>query len=326
MSILIDWESRVAIQGMTGKFGTYHSQLMLDYGTRIVAGVTPFKGGAEVNGVTVYDTVAEAVNCHGVNVVANLVPAPFVKDAVLECLEAGVRLVVCLAEGVPVKDMMYIKRALQETDTLMLGPNCPGLISPGRSLVGFMPGHIYTPGPVGIVSRSGTFSYQVADALTRAGVGQSTCAGIGGDPITGANYSDILQRFEEDPRTEAIVLIGEIGRTCEEEAAEFIRERISKPVFGVILGATAPPDKQMGHAGAIVAAGRGTYLSKVKALESAGVQVARTATDLAAMVSGHFRDKHGEQALRDGHWGGSFREEGLWGDFRDKLCGEGMMA
>lgn len=284
MSILVDRHTRVVIQGITGKFGSYHSQLMKEYGTNIVAGVTPGKGGSVVNGIPVYDSLKEARDEQGAEVAAVLVPAPFVKDAVFEAADADLRLVVCLVEGVPVRDTMIVKRRLREGGTIMIGPNSPGIITPGETLIGFMPGHVYMPGPVGIVSRSGTFSYQVADELTKLGVGQSTCLGIGGDPISGVSFADILALFEGDPKTEVIVLIGEIGRTAEEEAAAYIRDHVSKPVVAMILGATAPPGKQMGHAGAIVTAGRGTYESKVQAMQEAGVPVARTATHAAAMV------------------------------------------
>jgi len=284
MSILIDENTSVVIQGITGAFGSYHSQLMMDYGTRIIAGVTPGKGGAEVNGVPVFDSIAEVVERRPVDAVAVLVPAPFVKDAVFEVIDAGVGLVVCLVEGVPVRDTMLMVARARETGAVLIGPNSPGIVTPEKCLIGFMPGSIYVPGPVGVVSRSGTFSYQVADSLTKLGVGQSTCLGIGGDPLSGVGFNDILARLEDDPQTEAIVLIGEIGRTAEEEAAEFIQEHVSKPVFGIILGATAPPGKQMGHAGAIISGDRGTYQSKIDALHRAGVRTARTADELASLV------------------------------------------
>jgi succinyl-CoA synthetase alpha subunit len=285
MSIMIDQRTRVVVQGITGRFGSYHSQRMREYGTQVVAGVTPGKGGEEVGGIPVFDSLGEAKEATGAEVVAVLVPGPFVKDAAFEAIDAGIDLIVCLVEGVPVQDTMMIARRLRESHTRMIGPNSPGLVSPGRSLVGFMPGHVYLPGPVGIVSRSGTFSYQVAQALTQRGVGQSTCLGIGGDPISGMSFGEVLDLFEDDPGTEVIVLIGEIGRTAEEEAAEHIRAHIRKPVFSMILGATAPPGKQMGHAGAIITAGKGTYASKAEALHSAGVPVARTASELAGMVA-----------------------------------------
>jgi succinyl-CoA synthetase alpha subunit len=272
------------MQGMTGSFGTYHSKLMMDYGTKIVAGVTPGRGGTEVNGVPIYDSVAEASRAHQIDATITMVPAPFVKDGIFEAIDAGIKFIVCLVEGVPVRDMMIIKKKLQETGTLMIGPNSAGIITPGETLLGFMPGYIYKSGQVGIVSRSGTFSYQVAYSLSKKDIGQTTCVGIGGDPITGVSFVEILSKFEDDPHTELIVLVGEIGRTSEEEAAEYIRSNLKKPVLGLILGHTAPPGKQMGHAGAIITAGKGTYQSKVRALESAGVPVARTAQELADMV------------------------------------------
>lgn len=285
MSIIVDAGTRVVIQGITGKFGSYHSQLMREYGTKVVAGVTPGKGGSQVGDIPVYDSIAEAREAQGAEAVAVLVPGPFVKDAVFEAVDCGMRLIVSLVEGVPVQDTMLTKRRLSESECLMIGPNSPGIIAPGACLVGFMPGHVYLPGPVGIVSRSGTFSYQVAGELTRLGIGQSTCLGIGGDPISGVSFEDILGRFEADGGTEVIVLIGEIGRTAEEEAAAFIAHHVSKPVVSIILGATAPPGKQMGHAGAIISAGRGTYASKVAALGEAGVPVARTASEAARLVA-----------------------------------------
>ncbi|MFZ5651808.1 MAG: succinate--CoA ligase subunit alpha [Bacillota bacterium] len=284
MSILVDENTRVIFQGMTGKFGTYHSQLMLEYGTKIVAGVTPGRGGSEVNGVPVYDSVQEVLAEHNANALITMVPAPFVKDAVFEAIDAGIGLIVCLVEGVPVHDMMLVRRKIAGTGCIMIGPNCPGIVSPGKALLGFMPGYIYKPGRVGLVSRSGTFSYQVALALSNADFGQSTCVGIGGDPITGVSFVEILKLFEEDPDTDAIVLVGEIGRTSEEEAAEYIGKEVKKPVVSIILGQTAPPGKQMGHAGAIITAGRGTYESKVGALKAAGVPVARSANEVAAML------------------------------------------
>lgn len=285
MSILVDENTRVIFQGMTGKFGTYHSQLMLEYGTKIVAGVTPGRGGSEVNGVPVYDSVQEVLAEHSANALITMVPAPFVKDAVFEAIDAGIGLIVCLVEGVPVHDMMLVRRKIAGTGCVLIGPNCPGIVSPGKALLGFMPGYIYKPGRVGLVSRSGTFSYQVALALSNAGFGQTTCVGIGGDPITGVSFLEILKLFEEDPDTDAIVLVGEIGRTSEEEAAEYIGKEVKKPVVSIILGQTAPPGKQMGHAGAIITAGRGTYGSKVGALKAAGVPVARSANEVAAMLA-----------------------------------------
>jgi len=285
MSILVDENTRVIFQGMTGKFGSYHSRLMMEYGTNIVAGVTPGRGGAEANGVPVYDSFKAALAEHSANAAITMMPAPFVKDAVFEAIDAGIKLIVCLVEGVPVHDMMLVRKKLAGADCVMIGPNSPGLVSPGKALLGFMPGSIYSPGPVGLVSRSGTFSYQVATALSQAGIGQTTCAGIGGDPITGISFVDILSRFEADPDTEGIVLVGEIGRTSEEEAAEYIGRAVTKPVAAIILGETAPPGKQMGHAGAIITAGRGTYESKHNAFKSVGVPVAHTAKEVAVLMA-----------------------------------------
>ncbi len=289
LAIILEQGSKVIIQGMTGNFGSFHSAAMLAYGTNIVAGVTPGKGGTTVNNLPVYDDVLSAVREQGAEISGILVPAPFVRDAVLEALEAGIRKIVCLVEGVPVRDTILMKKKLMEAQALMIGPNSPGLISPGCGVVGFMPGHIYRPGPVGIVARSGTFSYLVADSLTQAGLGQSTALGIGGDPISGVNYETVLSMFEEDPQTEVIVLIGEIGRTSEEEAARFISEKLKKPVISIILGETAPPDKQMGHAGAIITAGRGDYDSKVRALRQAGIEVTSTLGGLVQAVKEHLQ-------------------------------------
>ena len=284
MSILVDTQTRVIFQGMTGNFGQYHSQLMLNYGTKIVAGVTPGRGGDEVNGVPIYDSIAEAVDQNPADTVITMVPAPFVKEALFEAIDAGVRLIVCLVEGVPVRDMLMVKRRLAGGRCTLLGPNSPGIISPGKALLGYMPGDIYRPGRVGIVSRSGTFSYPVARSLSQAGLGQSTSVGIGGDPVTGVSFVEVLELFESDPDTDVVVLVGEIGRSSEEEAAEYIKAGMTKPVIAIILGEFAPPGKQMGHAGAIITAGRGTYTSKVRALEMAGVPVARTPDEVAKLV------------------------------------------
>ncbi|MDR7402938.1 MAG: succinate--CoA ligase subunit alpha [Armatimonadota bacterium] len=284
MSILLNKETGVIFQGITGNFGRYHSRLMLDYGTRIVAGVTPGRGGEEVNGVPVYDSVAEALAAHRAEAAITMVPAPFALDSVREAVDAGLDLVACVVEGVPVHDMLVLRRRLRESGTVLLGPNSPGLITPGEAVLGFLPPTVFRPGRVGMVSRSGNFSYRVAQALSAAGIGQSSCVGIGGDPVTGVSFVDILRRFEADPATDAVVLVGEIGRTAEEEAAEYIGSEMRKPVVAIILGRTAPPDRQMGHAGAIVTAGRGSYASKVRALERAGVAVARRAAEVPALV------------------------------------------
>jgi len=285
MSILVNKETRVVAQGITGNFGTFHSQRMIEYGTKVVAGVTPNKGGMVVNGVPVYDTLQEAVKYHSADATITFVPAPFVKEAFMEAIEAEMKVIAGVIEGMPVKDMMLIYQMLKGTQTVLLGPNSPGIITPGGCSMGFMPGHVYKKGPVGIVSRSGTFSYQVADAVTREGLGESTCLGIGGDPITGVTFIDILKLFQKDPNTEAILLIGEIGRKAEEEAAEFIQSEIKKPVVAIIAGASAPEGKTMGHAGAIITGGKGSYSSKVEAFGRAGVPVAKTTREAAQLIA-----------------------------------------
>lgn len=284
MSILVNSETRVIAQGITGRFGAFHSKRMMDYGTKVVAGVTPGKGGLEVNGVPVYDTLREAMRYHPADASITFVPAPFVKEAILEALEEEIKVIAVVVEGMPVKDMMIVKQILKGSHTVMIGPNSPGLITAGECSIGFFPGDIYRKGEVGIVSRSGTFSYQVADDITKADLGQTSSIGIGGDPITGVNFVDILKLFEEDRETKIIVLIGEIGRTSEEDAAEFIKSEISKPVVGIIAGRTAPPGKTMGHAGAIISGGKGSYDSKVKALEGAGVMMAKTTKEVANLA------------------------------------------
>jgi len=290
MSILVDKDTRVVAQGITGRFGTFHSRRMVEYGTRVVAGVTPGKGGAEVNGVPVFDTLREAVKDHSADATITFVPAPFVKEAILEAIEEEIKLVAVVVEGMPVKDMMIVKQALRGSDTVLIGPNSPGLITAEECSIGFFPGDIYRKGPVGIVSRSGTFSYQVADDITKAGLGETSSVGIGGDPITGVSFIDILKLYEQDDNTKVIVLIGEIGRTSEEEAAEYIESEVSKPVVAIIAGRTAPPGKAMGHAGAIITGGKGSYDSKIKALEKAGVRVGKTTKEVANLVEGALKD------------------------------------
>jgi len=286
VSILIDEKSRVLVQGITGRDGSFHTQGMLEYGTKVVAGTTPGKGGEKVHGVPVFNTVAEAREAVGVNASVVYVPFAYAADAVLEAADAGIELVVCITEGVPVLDAVRLMRMLEGSGTRLVGPNCPGVISPGKAKLGIMPGPIHTRGPVGVVSRSGTLTYEVVYNLTRAGLGQSTCIGIGGDPVIGTRFIDVLELFEDDDETEAIVLIGEIGGTDEEEAAEFIAHHVTKPVVGFIAGRTAPPGKRMGHAGAIVSGGSGTAADKVKALERHGVGVASTPAEIATLVAG----------------------------------------
>lgn len=284
MSILVNKDTRVIAQGITGRLGSFATGRMIEYGTKVVAGVTPGKGGTELGGVPVYDTVREAVRDHPADATITFVPPPFVKEAIFEALEVGIKLIVAAVERMPVKDMMVVRQALKGTDTVLLGPNSPGIITAEECSIGYFPGDVYHKGPVGIVSRSGTFSYQVADYITKAGLGETTALGIGGDPITGVSFIDILKLFEKDPETKVIVLIGEIGRTSEEQAAEYIQSEVSKPVVAIIAGRTAPPGKTMGHAGAIITGGRGSYESKISALEKAGVAVVRTAKEVATLA------------------------------------------
>lgn len=273
MSILVDRDTRVLVQGITGREGSFHTEQMVEYGTNVVSGVTPGGKGKSVAGAPVFDTVADAVAETAPNVAIIFVPARFAPDAIYEAIDNGLPLVVCITEGIPVTDMVPIYAHAQNRGTRLLGPNCPGLITPDEAKVGIMPGFIHTPGPVGVVSRSGTLTYEVVDALSRAGTGQSTAVGIGGDPVIGTSFVDVLGLFEADPATEAIVMIGEIGGNDEETAARFIEEHVTKPVVGFIAGQTAPPGKRMGHAGAIISGGSGTAAEKMAALESAGVRV-----------------------------------------------------
>jgi succinyl-CoA synthetase alpha subunit len=276
MAILVDKNTRLLVQGITGREGEFHSSQMIEYGTQVVAGVTPGKGGQRAcdGRVPVFDTVAEAVAATGPNASVVYVPARFAADAILEAADAGIPLVVCITEGVPTLDMIRVRAYLDQKGARLVGPNCPGLLSPGQAKVGIMPGHIAIPGPVGVVSRSGTLTYEVVYALTARGIGQTTCVGIGGDPIIGTTFIDILQMFEDDPLTEQVVLIGEIGGSDEERAARFIAERMTKPVTTFIAGRTAPPGKRMGHAGAIIQGGTGTAAEKIAAFEAVGVPVA----------------------------------------------------
>jgi succinyl-CoA synthetase alpha subunit len=273
MSILADKNTRVLVQGITGKEGTFHAQQCQAYGTVIVAGVTPGKGGLKVDSIPVFNSVNQAVKEAGADTSLVFVPPALAADAVMESAAAGIKLVVCITEGIPALDMVKVKHFLYQHETYLIGPNCPGIISPGKTKVGIMPGHIHMPGPIGVISRSGTLTYEVVDQLTRVGLGQSTCIGIGGDPIIGLNFIDLLAMFERDEETAAVVLIGEIGGNAEEEAAAYIQKHISKPTIGFIAGQTAPPGRRMGHAGAIISGGRGRAKDKVKALEDAGVRV-----------------------------------------------------
>jgi len=281
MSILINKDTKVICQGFTGSQGTSHSEQCLAYGTQLVGGVSPGKGGQVHLGLPVFNTVREAVDATGAQATMIYVPAPFCKDAIFEAIDAGLKLIVCITEGIPTLDMLQVKRRLEGTDITMIGPNCPGIVTSGESKVGIMPGSIHLKGKVGIISRSGTLTYEAVKQTTDAGFGQTTCVGIGGDPIPGSNFVDMLKLFQADPATEAIVMIGEIGGTAEEEAATFIKAHVTKPVVAYIAGATAPKGKRMGHAGAIIAGGRGTAAEKFAALEAAGVVTVRSLADIA---------------------------------------------
>ena len=280
MSILIDKNTKVICQGFTGSQGTFHSEQAIEYGTQMVGGVTPGKGGQEHLGLPVFNTVVDAVAATGADASVIYVPAPFCKDSILEAANGGIKLIVCITEGIPTLDMLEAKLRCDELGVRLVGPNCPGVITPGECKIGIMPGHIHLPGKVGIVSRSGTLTYEAVKQTTDAGYGQSTCVGIGGDPIPGSNFIDILEMFENDPATEAIVMIGEIGGTAEEEAAAYIEANVSKPVVSYIAGVTAPKGKRMGHAGAIISGGKGTADEKFAALEDAGVKTVRSLADI----------------------------------------------
>ncbi len=275
MSILVSEETKVVVQGITGNEGVFHTRQMVEYGTRVLAGVTPGKGGQKVDEIPVFNTVMEAVQKTGANASAIFVPPPFAADAILEAADSGVATIVCLTEGIPTLDMVTVRQYLKGRGSKLIGPNTPGIISPGKCKIGVMAGYIHRPGTVGIMSRSGTLTYEVVDQLTKRGIGQSTSVGIGGDQIIGLDYIDLLALFEDDPETEAVIMIGEIGGTAEEEAAQFIEKKVSKPVVAFIAGLTAPPGRRMGHAGAIIAGGKGTAKEKMEALERAGVRVVK---------------------------------------------------
>ena len=284
MSILVDKNSRVLCQGITGKAGAFHSRACQEYGTQVVAGVTPGKGGQKAEGIPVYDTVIEAVEATGADTSMIFVPAAFTADAILEALVAGISTIVAITEGVPVLDMVPVYDQVRRSDAVLIGPNCPGLITPGQCKIGIMPGYIHQPGSVGVMSRSGTLTYEAVWQLSNLGLGQSTCIGLGGDPIVGTSFIDLLQRFETDSATEAILMMGEIGGTAEEEAAAYVKDHVTKPVAAFIAGRTAPPGKRMGHAGAIISGGKGTAVEKVAALESAGIVVAESPADMGTAV------------------------------------------
>ena len=292
MSILVDRNTKVVTQGITGATGQFHTHACREYGTQMVAGVTPGKGGTDFEGIPIFDTVAQAVDATGANASVIYVPPPFAADAIMEAADAGVALVICITEGIPTLDMVRVKRYLdRRPQTRLVGPNCPGVITPGQCKIGIMPGYIHKPGHIGIVSRSGTLTYEAVHQVTQLGMGQSTCVGIGGDPIAGTGFIDVLELYEKDPETEGVIMIGEIGGSAEEQAAEFVRTKMSKPVIAFIAGQTAPPGKRMGHAGAIIAGGRGTAKDKIDALEKAGIRVAKSPADLGRTMKEALTEK-----------------------------------
>jgi len=295
MSILLDKKTKVVVQGITGGEGSFHAGQMIEYGTNVVAGVTPGKGGKKFQGVPVYDTVAEAVQEKKAEASVIFVPPPFAADAILEAANAGVKLVVCITEGIPAKDMVRVYNSIKNMDVRLVGPNCPGVISPGKAKIGIMPGFIHRKGKVGVVSRSGTLTYEAVKQLTDLKIGQSTCVGIGGDPIIGSQFIDIIKLFNEDDQTEGIVMIGEIGGSAEEEAAAYIKKYVNKPVVGFIAGRTAPPGRRMGHAGAIISGGKGTADEKIKAMKKAGIKVALSPAEIGDKMKKALNDFYGDK-------------------------------
>ena len=284
MSILVNKNTRLICQGITGKAGEFHSKNCIEYGTKMVGGVTPGKGGEQVLGLPVFDTVMEAVEQTGADATMIFVPAPFTADAILEAIDAGIKTIVAITEGVPVLDMVRVYEIVRQSDSVLIGPNCPGVITPGECKIGIMPGYIHKPGKVGVMSRSGTLTYEAVWQTSSMGLGQTTCVGLGGDPIVGTSFIDLFKLYEADPATEAILMIGEIGGTAEEEAAAFVKENVTKPVAAFIAGRTAPPGKRMGHAGAIISGGKGTAVEKIAALQAAGIEVAESPADMGTAM------------------------------------------
>ncbi len=284
MSIIVNKDTRLVVQGITGSEGSFHTEQMVDYKTNVVAGVTPGKGGTDLNGIPVYNTVEDAVKQQNANTSIIFVPPPFAADAILEAASAGIKVIICITEGIPAADMVKVYNSIKKKDIILIGPNCPGVISPGQAKVGIMPAFIHKEGKIGVISRSGTLTYEAVKQLTDVGLGQSTCVGIGGDPIVGSKFIDIIKLFNEDPDTEGVVMIGEIGGSAEEEAAAYIKENVKKPVVGFIAGRTAPPGRRMGHAGAIISGGKGTAAEKMKVMKEAGIHVVESPAEMGSTM------------------------------------------